>query len=209
MPYLYRMATEWHPIFGIQTISQTLKKPLAILLCATSLAASAQKIGASKVSAEVQAGFRKNFPAVKDVKWEAEKGDYEASFRDGGVKMSALFSPTGQWKETEKAIPETALPAHAYIIKKSRRDLHKSSKNARIRILCRISHKGLLHQPRRRCGYDKHIERCHIKPISSFPPTATLTEVNALSNIVQLCPNCHWELDNGFLDLCTIQGSNL
>ncbi len=47
------------------------------------------------------------------------------------------------------------------------------------------------------CGYDKHIEVCHIKSINSFPPDAPITEVNDPSNLVGLCPNCHWEFDNG------------
>lgn len=51
------------------------------------------------------------------------------------------------------------------------------------------------------CGYNKHVELCHIKPITSFDPSATIREVNALSNVVQLCPNCHWEFDNGLLNL--------
>jgi 5-methylcytosine-specific restriction endonuclease McrA len=51
-----------------------------------------------------------------------------------------------------------------------------------------------------RCGYDKHVEVCHIKPISSFEVTTLLREVNSLENLIGLCPNCHWELDHGFLD---------
>ena len=94
-----------------------MRKTLAALLCITAFAASAQKIASSKVPDAVQSSFRKNFPTVKDVKWEAEKGDYEAGFKEGATKMSALFSAAGQWKETEKAIPVANLPAaaHAYI----------------------------------------------------------------------------------------------
>ncbi len=51
------------------------------------------------------------------------------------------------------------------------------------------------------CGYDKHIEVCHIKPIYSFPPTAKIDEINSLDNLIALCPNCHWEFDNGLLSL--------
>jgi len=46
------------------------------------------------------------------------------------------------------------------------------------------------------CGYDKHVEVCHIKPIADFPDTALVSEVNDISNIKILCPNCHWEFDN-------------
>ena len=47
----------------------------------------------------------------------------------------------------------------------------------------------------------KHVELCHIKPIASFKDSALLSEVNSKNNIVQLCPNCHWELDHGILKL--------
>lgn len=52
-----------------------------------------------------------------------------------------------------------------------------------------------------KCGYDKHIEICHIRAISDFPNTATLDKVNHISNLVGLCRNCHWELDNGYLQV--------
>lgn len=52
-----------------------------------------------------------------------------------------------------------------------------------------------------KCGYTKHIEVCHIKAIDSFSLTATIRDINNISNLVGLCPNCHWELDNGFLTL--------
>ena len=51
------------------------------------------------------------------------------------------------------------------------------------------------------CGYDKHVECCHIKAVSDFPDTALLGEVNAPGNLVLLCRNCHWELDHGLLVL--------
>ena len=51
------------------------------------------------------------------------------------------------------------------------------------------------------CGYSKHVEVCHLKPVSKFLPTATLAEINAFSNLIVLCPNCHWELDHELLKL--------
>lgn len=47
-----------------------------------------------------------------------------------------------------------------------------------------------------KCGYDKHVEIAHIKPISSFPDTAMISEINHISNLMALCPNCHWEFDH-------------
>lgn len=48
-----------------------------------------------------------------------------------------------------------------------------------------------------KCLYDKHIEIGHVKPIGSFPLEALVTEINAVSNLLPLCPNCHWEYDYG------------
>lgn len=50
------------------------------------------------------------------------------------------------------------------------------------------------------CGYNKHIEICHIKSISSFPETALIKEINSIENLVALCRNHHWELDHELLN---------
>jgi len=47
------------------------------------------------------------------------------------------------------------------------------------------------------CGYNKHVEICHIKPIKEFPINSLLEEVNSPDNLILLCPNCHWEFDHG------------
>lgn len=49
------------------------------------------------------------------------------------------------------------------------------------------------------CGWARGIQVCHIKPISSFPDSATVGEINVLDNLVYLCPNHHWDLDHGHL----------
>lgn len=63
--------------------------------------------------------------------------------------------------------------------------------------------------PCRYCGYDKHVEFCHIKPISSFSKDQTVGEVNSPDNIICLCPNHHWELDNNVLLIETILNNPL
>lgn len=83
----------------------------------------------------------------------------------------------------------------------STKDRHKSWLHAHVRGLCRSSHKALTKLPCLVCGYIKHVELCHIKPINSFPDDAKIKDVNSINNVVQLCRNCHWELDNGVLDL--------
>lgn len=47
-----------------------------------------------------------------------------------------------------------------------------------------------------KCGYTKHIDVCHIKAIKNFSSTALFNEINARENLIGLCRNCHWELDN-------------
>ena len=48
-----------------------------------------------------------------------------------------------------------------------------------------------------KCGYDLHVEACHIAEIHTFPLDAKLSEVNHTDNLLRLCCNCHWEMDNG------------
>lgn len=51
------------------------------------------------------------------------------------------------------------------------------------------------------CSYANHAEICHIRAVSDFEGSATIGEINALNNLVALCPNHHWELDHGRLKL--------
>jgi hypothetical protein len=54
------------------------------------------------------------------------------------------------------------------------------------------------------CGYDKHFEICHIQAIRTFTLDTKLRVVNNPSNLVALCPNCHWEFDNHKMDAATL-----
>lgn len=49
------------------------------------------------------------------------------------------------------------------------------------------------------CNYSLHVQCAHIKPVAEFEGTALLSEINALPNLVLLCPTHHWEYDNGFI----------
>jgi len=51
------------------------------------------------------------------------------------------------------------------------------------------------------CGYNKHVEVCHIKSISEFDKTEKISVVNGIDNLVALCPNCHWEFDHGMISM--------
>lgn len=49
------------------------------------------------------------------------------------------------------------------------------------------------------CGYNKHIQICHIKAVKDFESSATVLEINSKENLIALCPNHHWEFDNKLL----------
>lgn len=78
--------------------------------------------------------------------------------------------------------------------------------SAEIRNHCRNHNVELTKLPCQKCGYDKHVELCHIKPVNTFGDDITIREVNNPSNIIVLCPNHHWEFDNGVLTLQEIGG---
>mgnify|MGYP003346034655 CR=1 FL=1 len=65
----------------------------------------------------------------------------------------------------------------------------KVMKDAKIDKACKI------------CNYNKYVEVCHIKAIADFTLDSKINEINSLSNLIYLCPNHHWELDNNLLKL--------
>lgn len=69
----------------------------------------------------------------------------------------------------------------------------------RIRYLNRTWNKNLLTNICQYCGYDRHAELSHKKAISEFSDDALLSEINAPSNNISLCPTHHWEYDNNVL----------
>lgn len=52
----------------------------------------------------------------------------------------------------------------------------------------------------RRCGYAKHVEVAHRRDVADFPASALIGEINAVSNLVGLCPTHHWEFDHNELE---------
>lgn len=52
-----------------------------------------------------------------------------------------------------------------------------------------------------KCGYSIHVDVAHVKSVSSFDNSVTIREINSIDNLIGLCPNHHWEYDNGFLKL--------
>lgn len=73
---------------------------------------------------------------------------------------------------------------------------HHSSAYALIRTRARAIAKKLNWNSCKYCGYDKHIEIAHIHPISNFDKNTKISIINHPTNLLPLCPNCHWEYDH-------------
>jgi hypothetical protein len=73
----------------------------------------AQKLEASAVPGPVKESLEKKYPKASDIKWEKEKGKYEAEFKSEGKSMSALFESDGKLTESEIGIKVSELPTTA------------------------------------------------------------------------------------------------
>lgn len=51
------------------------------------------------------------------------------------------------------------------------------------------------------CGYARHVEMIHLRPVDDFPPEATLSTIDDPANLTYLCPNHRWEYEHGVLAL--------
>lgn len=91
----------------------------------------------------------------------------------GTITKKELFSLRSNWQSARSAIQ-----------KRARKEFFKSNKKE-----CTI------------CGYTNHVEVAHIKAVSQFSDNSTIDEINHISNLIGLCPNHHWEFDNGLINL--------
>ncbi|QCE42994.1 PepSY-like domain-containing protein [Psychroserpens sp. NJDZ02] len=72
---------------------------------------SCQNIVHSQVPKSVQNAFEVKYPGENNPDWETDAhGNFEAHFKDKGVKYRADFSPNGHWIETENSIKKGDLP---------------------------------------------------------------------------------------------------
>jgi hypothetical protein len=68
-------------------------------------------VSAGNAPEAVANAFRQKFPAITKVTWAEEKDKgWEGEFKMNGVEMSANFSMTGEWLETETEIHVSGLP---------------------------------------------------------------------------------------------------
>lgn len=51
------------------------------------------------------------------------------------------------------------------------------------------------------CGYNYHVDICHLKSVSDFSGDSTIEQINDPSNLEALCKNHHWEFDHGLIEV--------
>lgn len=83
----------------------------SLFVYALALLASVSAAVAETPPAAVKAAVMKLYPTAKNVKYDKEDGDYEASFMQNGKNMSVVLDAKGTVKETETTIDVAALPA--------------------------------------------------------------------------------------------------
>lgn len=86
-----------------------MKKNISLLITviAVSLTVTAQYI---QIPSAVKSAFAKKFPNAVHIKWSKESAkEYEADFESDNIKMSANFSVSGEWIETEFSIKTAEL----------------------------------------------------------------------------------------------------
>ncbi|AEW00498.1 hypothetical protein A4D02_24520 [Niastella koreensis] len=64
-----------------------------------------------EVPSAAEAAFKKSYPTATKTKWGKEGSDFEVNFMDGKKEMSAVYSSSGELKETEVEIEPNELPA--------------------------------------------------------------------------------------------------
>lgn len=120
---------------------------------------------------------------------------------------AASFNNRKKIKKTIKK--EIKLPAEKFrfLLNKTKKEIfniHKNWQSARTSIRRHAQYifdSEIKENCCRKCGYNKHIEICHIKAVSLFSDDSKISEINNKSNLIPLCPNCHWEYDNGLLKI--------
>jgi Homing endonuclease associated repeat/HNH endonuclease len=76
---------------------------------------------------------------------------------------------------------------------------HRSSAFSLIRTRARAIAKKLGVKSCQNCDYSKTIQIGHKKAINLFSEDTLISEINSLTNLIALCPNCHWEFDHNLL----------
>ena len=89
------------------------KSVMTIALIMLSFVSFAQKIKEQNVLQVIKKALSEKFPNVKNVKWDKEENNFEASFKNNNIDNSILFNANGKIIETEIAIEVNQLPKNA------------------------------------------------------------------------------------------------
>lgn len=108
------------------------KSIIVITLIMVSLVSFAQKTEEQNVPQVVKNALLQKFPKAKEVKWDKEENNYEASFKNNKVDNSILFNANGKIIETEIAITVSQLP------KKALQYLNDNYKNQKVKEAAKI-----------------------------------------------------------------------
>lgn len=118
-----------------------------------------------------------------------------ASFNNKNRKREKNYSKCKICEKTTQSYTKTYCKICKINIleNKRKKDVHRSSITSHARTILNNSKRKKECQ---NCKYNKHVEVCHIKPVSSFNENTLITQINDAANLVYLCPNCHWEYDH-------------
>lgn len=120
------------------------------------------------------------------------------------IKVNYYCSKCGKEVAYQRKFCRTCRPNYIDWTKVKYKDIKGKrlyQKHSRIRGLARRLYEKSGFPMKCSCGYHKHVEICHIKPIAQFHPNTPISVINDINNLIALCPNCHWEFDNGLLNV--------
>ena len=86
------------------------KSVIIVVALVLSTIAFAQKVKASRVPEIVSKSLISKYPNAKNVKWDKEENNFEASFESNKIENSVLFNANGKIIETEVKITTAQLP---------------------------------------------------------------------------------------------------
>lgn len=86
------------------------KSVIIVVALVLSTIAFAQKVKTTKVPEIVSKSLMSKYPSAKNVKWDKEENNYEASFKTNKIENSVLFNANGKIIETEVEISTAQLP---------------------------------------------------------------------------------------------------
>jgi hypothetical protein len=81
-----------------------MKKVLTVMAAAMIVVHAAAQRKTIRIPPEVNKAFSAQFPTGHLKKWEQQKEEYIATFRQNGKKLSATYTTGGTWEATESVI---------------------------------------------------------------------------------------------------------